>query len=70
MVLELLRGVDLEILSRRYAVTAAALSNWWETFLAGGEASLKSREVDSDDQEKQRLKSMVAELATGNELLR
>ena len=34
----LLRGADLETLSRRYAVTAATLSTWRETFLAGSEA--------------------------------
>jgi len=69
VVLELLRGEDLETLSRRYAVTAATLSGWRDAFLASGEAGLKSREVDLQDEEKQRLKSVVAELAMRNELL-
>jgi hypothetical protein len=42
-VLRLLRGEDLELLSRQLGVTAADLSGWREAFLAGGEASLKSR---------------------------
>jgi hypothetical protein len=67
--MELLRGEDLEGLSRRYAVTAATLSDWRDAFLAGGEACLKSREVGVIDAEKQRLKSVVADLAMRNELL-
>ena len=69
VIMELLRGEDLEGLSRRYAVTAATLSDWRHAFLAGGEACLKSREVDVIDEEKQRLKSVVADLAMRNELL-
>lgn len=69
VIMELLRGEDLEGLSRRYAVTAATLSDWRDAFLAGGEAWLKSREVDVIDEEKQRLKSVVADLAMRNELL-
>jgi transposase-like protein len=68
-VLELLQGADLETLSRRYAVTAATLSDWREAFLSVGEAGLKSRATDVVDEEKQRLKSVVAELAMRNELL-
>ena len=43
-VLRLLRGEDLELVSRELGVTAAELSGWREQFLAAGEASLKSRE--------------------------
>ncbi len=39
-VLRLLRGEDLELVSRSLGVTAATLSGWREAFLAGGEASL------------------------------
>jgi transposase-like protein len=69
-VIELLRGGDLETLSRQYGVTAATISSWRDVFLAGGEAGLKSRETDVEDEEKQRLKSVVADLAMSNELLR
>ena len=68
--LELLRGEDLETLSRKYAVTAATLTSWRESFLAGGEASLKVREDDLVDEQGRRMKSVIAELAMSNELLR
>lgn len=70
VVLELLRGADLETLSRRHGVTAAKLSAWRDEFLAGGEAHLKSRETHVDDEETQRLKRVVAEQAVSNELLK
>jgi hypothetical protein len=44
VVLELLRGADLESVSRRHGVTAAKLSKGRSGFLAGGEARLKDRE--------------------------
>src|SRR6476646_693838 len=42
-VLRLLRGEDLETVSRERGVTAATLSGWHDAFLAGGEAALTSR---------------------------
>src|SRR4051812_2494261 len=41
-VLRLLRGEDLEMVSRSLGVTAATLSGWRDAFLAAGEASLSS----------------------------
>jgi transposase-like protein len=70
VVLEFLRGADLESLSRRHGVTAATLSAWRDDFLASGEAGLKRREVAVEAEETRRLKSVVAELATEKELLR
>ena len=70
VVLETLRGADLESTSRKYRVTAATLIEWRDRFLAGGEGSLKSRESDADDEEKRRLKSVVASVSVENELLR
>jgi len=70
VILELLRGADLESTSRKYRVTIATLSNWRDRFLAGGEAGIKSREVDVEDEEKRRLKSVVAGLSVEAELLR
>ena len=69
-VLRLLRGEDLETLSRELGVTAATLSSWRDQFLEGGAANLKAREVDVDNEETQRLKSLVADLSMSNELLR
>src|SRR4051812_4261909 len=38
-VVRLLRGEDLEILSRALGVTAATLTGWQDSFLAAGEAT-------------------------------
>jgi len=70
VILELLRGADLESTSRKYRVTAATLTQWRDRFLAGGEASLKIRETEVDDEERRRLKSVVAAVSVENELLR
>jgi transposase-like protein len=42
-VLRLLRGEDLETVSRSLGVTAATLTGWRDAFLAAGEASLSTR---------------------------
>jgi transposase-like protein len=68
--LELLRGADLESTSRKHRVTAATLTQWRDRFLAVGETGLKSREADVEDEEKRRLKSVVASVSVENELLR
>jgi transposase len=47
-VLRLLRGEDLETLSRALGVTAATLSGWQDTFLSAGEASLAMRSTDGE----------------------
>jgi transposase len=65
----LLRGEDLELLSRELGVTAAELSGWREAFLAAGEASLKSRPADAREAEIGRLKEKVGDLTMANELL-
>ena len=70
VILEILRGADLESTSRKYRVTVATLTEWRERFLAGGEAGLKSREADVDDEEKRRLRSVVANVSIENDLLR
>jgi transposase len=70
VILELLRGADLESTSRKYRVTAATLSQWRDRFLAGGEVGLKTRESEVEDEERRRLKSVVATVSIENELLR
>jgi hypothetical protein len=50
-VLRLLRGEDLELVPRELGVTAAELTGWRDRFLAGGEASLKSRPADAQEAE-------------------
>lgn len=68
-VLELLRGADLDMLSRKLGVTAATLSAWREQFLAGGQANLKSRAPDARDDELLRLRAKIGEITMANELL-
>ncbi len=68
-VLRLLRGEDLELVSRELGVTVATLSGWRDDFLAGGQAALKSRPADDRDDEIDRLRAKVGELTMDNELL-
>jgi transposase len=68
-VLRLLRGEDLELVSRSLGVTAATLSGWRDDFLTGGEAALASRPVGGKDLEHQRLRAKLGELMLARELL-
>jgi transposase-like protein len=69
-VMRLLKGDDLDAVSRELGVTAATLSAWREAFLAGAEANLKSREPTPADDDNLRLKAKIGELTMENELLR
>ena len=68
-VLRLLRGEDLEAVSRALGVTAATLSGWRDAFLAAGEASLASRPVAGEELESERLEARLGEMPLGRELL-
>ncbi len=68
-VLRLLRGEDLETVSRELGITAARVSQWRDQFLAAGEAGLKSREPDVWDEENHRLQAKIGELLMETELL-
>jgi hypothetical protein len=68
-VLRLLRGEDLELVSRELGVTAATLAGWRDDFLAGGQGALKSRPTDDRDDEIARLRAKVGELTMDNEVL-
>src|ERR687890_1824275 len=68
-VLRLLRGEDLELVSRSLGVTAATLSTWRDDFLAGGEAALASRPKDARDLETDQLKAKLGEVLLERELL-
>jgi hypothetical protein len=70
VVLELLRGADLESTSRKYGVTAAPLTEWRDAFLAGGAEALKARQEAQLDEQGRRMKLVIAEMAMENELLR
>jgi transposase len=68
-VLPLLRGEDLETVSRSLGVVAAVLSGWRDAFLAGGEASLAIRPTDGEVLESERLKARLGEMLLERELL-
>ncbi len=68
-VLRLLRGEDLETVSRALGVTAATLTAWRDAFLAAGEASLASRPTDGEGLESERLKARLGEMLLERELL-
>ena len=68
-VLRLLRGEDLELVSREYGVTAARLSQWRAAFLSGGQLALKKRPSDEGKEQIRRLQAKVGELTMANELL-
>ena len=68
-VLRLLRGEDLETVSRSLGVTAATLSGWRDAFLAAGEAALTSRPADGEALESERLKAKLGEVLVERDLL-
>ena len=68
-VLRVLRGEDLELVSRELGTTAAALSGWRDDFLAAGAASLKRRPADDRDRQIKALHAKVGEITMANELL-
>jgi hypothetical protein len=68
-VLRLLRGEDLELLSREYGVVAARLSQWREDFLCGGQLALQQRPADLREEQIKDLQAKVGELTMANELL-
>jgi transposase len=68
-VLRLLRGEDLETVSRSLGVTAATLSGWRDAFLAAGEASLATRPTGGAALEGERLKARLGEMLLDRELL-
>lgn len=68
-VLRLLRGEDLETVSRELGVTAATLTGWQEAFLAAGEAALTSRAATGEELESERLKTKLGAALIERDLL-
>ena len=69
LVLRLLRGEDLETVSRSLGVTAATLTAWREAFLAAGEAALATRPESGEALENDRLKAKLGEVLIERDLL-
>ena len=68
-VLRLLRGEDLETVSRELGVTAATLSSWHDAFLAAGEAALTTRAATGEELESDRLKARLGAALIERDLL-
>ena len=68
-VVRLLRGEDLDTVSRALGVTAATLTTWRDAFLAAGEAALATRPATGDTIESQRLKAKLGEVLIERDLL-
>ena len=68
-VLRLLRGEDLETVSRPLGVTAATLTGWHDAFLAAGEAALTTRAARGDELESNRLKARLGVALIERDLL-
>jgi len=68
-VLRLLRGEDLETVSRELGVTAATLTGWRDAFLAGGEAALTSSAATGEELESERLKAKLGAALIERDLL-
>ena len=68
-VLRLLRGEDLETVSRELGVTAATLTGWRDAFLAGGEAALATRAATGEELESERLKAKLGAALIERDLL-
>jgi transposase len=69
-VLRLLRGEDLETVSRTLGVTAATLSGWRDAFLAAGEAALATRPGPGEGLASERLKAKLGGALIERDLLR
>ena len=68
-VLRLLRGEDLETVSRELGITAATLTGWREAFLAAGEAALSTKPAIGDELESERLKAKLGAALIERDLL-
>src|ERR1044071_2531313 len=68
-VLRLLRGEDLETVSRELGVTAATLTGWHDAFLAAGEAALTTRAATGEELASERLKAKLEAALIERDLL-
>src|SRR5918994_340799 len=68
-VLRLLRGEDLETVSRELGVTAATLTGWHDAFLAGGGAALTTRARPGEGVASERVKAQLGGALIERDLL-
>jgi hypothetical protein len=70
VVLQLLRGEEIDLLSRALQVPAARLAAWRDAFLAGGREAMKQQPRDARDREIARMREKLGESTMDHELLR
>src|SRR6187200_734609 len=68
-VLRLLRGEDLDQVSRSLGMTAATLTGWRDAFVAAGEAALTTKPATGEDLESDRLKARLGAALIERDLL-
>ena len=68
-VLRLLRGEELDLVSRELGVNGSTLSKWREPFLEGGLGALRSRARDERDERIRELERKLGHVTMDNELL-
>ena len=68
-VLRLLRGEDLDLVSRELGVNGSTLATWRESFLEGGLGALRSRARDDRDERIRELERKLGQVTMDNELL-
>jgi len=69
IVLRLLRGEEIDVVSREVGVNAAKIASWREEFIAGGREALKSRDTAPADRELLEARAKVGELTMKNDIL-
>jgi len=68
-VLRLLRGDELDLVSRDLGVNGSTLSKWRESFLEGGLGTLRSRARNERDERIRELERELCQVTMDNELL-
>ena len=68
-VVRLLRGEDLDTVSRGLGVTAATLTDWRDAFLAAGEAALTTKPATGEALESSRLRARLGAALIERDLL-
>lgn len=69
-VMRLLRGDELDAISRELGVTASTLSSWRDSCLFSGQAGLKTQAVPELQDQTRDLKALIGELTIDNECLK
>ncbi len=70
VVLRLLKGEDLELVSRETGFALHELTAWRERYLWGGREALKSHPGDAVNTELDQAQKLIAKLALENEILK